>query len=394
MGKLTGFKEYQRKVNAYQSIEKRKAHHKEFIVPLKEAQLQTQGARCMDCGVPFCHEGCPLGNIIPDWNHFTYKKQWEQAYHSLISTNNFPEITGRICPAPCESACVLGINKPPVAIKSIEYAIAEKAFLDGKVKPKKITKRTGKKIAIVGSGPAGLACADQLNKAGHLVIVYEKSDRIGGLLRYGIPDFKLEKKILDRRINLLQQEGVVFKTSVLVGKDMTKNQLLKQYDAIVIAIGSQTPRDLPIKGRKSHGVYFAMDFLTASNKKVAGDELGNTFISARGKHVVVLGGGDTGSDCVGTSIRHQAKTVTQIELLEKPPFSRDASMPWPLYDRIFRTSSSQEEGCKRDFGLLTKEFISNAKGDLEGLKCVRLKWNKSKKGIPTSLKKSPIQILL
>ncbi len=389
MGKLTGFKEYERKVNAYQAIEKRKTHYKEFLVPLKEDELQNQGARCMDCGVPFCHQGCPLGNIIPDWNHFTYKNQWEQAYYSLSSTNNFPEVTGRICPAPCESACVLGINKPPVAIKVIEHAIAERAFLDGKVKPKKVLKRTGKKIVIVGSGPAGLACADQLNKAGHHVTVYEKSDRIGGLLRYGIPDFKLEKNILDRRINLLQQEGIVFKTSVLVGRDISKNQLTKQYDAIVIAIGSQTPRNLPIKGRQSHGVYFAMDFLIANNKKVAGDNLGDSFISARGKHVVVLGGGDTGSDCVGTSIRQQAKKVTQIELMDKPPFSRDLSMPWPLYDRIFRTSSSQEEGCQREFGLLTKEFISNAKGNLEGLKCVRLKWNQFSKGIPIGFEEIP-----
>ena len=350
MGKITGFKEFTRQTHSYKEIKKRINSYEAFVVPMKDDEVITQGARCMDCGIPFCQPGCPLNNIIPDWNDLVYRKHWQAAYKILSSTNNFPDITGRICPAPCESACVLSINKSPVSIKSIEYAIAEKAWQENFISFELPKARSDKKIAIIGSGPAGLACADQLNKAGHMVVVLERSDRIGGLLRYGIPDFKLEKHVVDRHVERMKQMGVRFEVAVNVGKDVSLKRLQEQYDALVIAIGSTAPRDLLIEGRDAKGIHFAMDFLTLNNRLVAGDDVPlEKRIPVKNKTVVVIGGGDTGSDCVGTSIRQGAEKVSQIELLPKPPLQRDDSMPWPMYDRIYRTSSSQEEGCERYF---------------------------------------------
>jgi len=317
----------------------------------------------MDCGVPFCHNGCPLGNIIPDFNDAVYRGDWKEAYEILSSTNNFPEFTGRICPAPCEKACVLGINNDPVSIEHIEKSIAERAYKEGWVQPDTDIERTGKTVAVVGSGPAGLAAADQLNKAGHTVTVYERNDEIGGLLRYGIPDFKLEKWIVRRRAEVMSASGVQFKTSTNVGVDITASELLSLYDAVVLAGGSTIPRDLPIPGRELKGVHFAMDFLEQKNRQVSGQtEFDHEVITARDKHVVVIGGGDTGADCTGTSNREKAKSITQIELLSKPPATRDASTPWPLWPMELRTSSSHEEGCDRKWAILTKEFIGNEAG--------------------------------
>lgn len=380
MGKLTGFKEFNRKTNHYLDVEKRVGNYKEFIVPLSKEEQKEQGARCMDCGIPFCHNGCPLGNLIPSFNDAVYRGDYKSAYRKLKKTNNFPEFTGRICPAPCESACVLGINKPPVAIKSIEYAIAEEAYLQGWDKEINTNiERTGKKIAVVGSGPAGLACADQLNQAGHEVIVYERENKIGGLLTYGIPNFKLEKEVVDRSVNRMIKEGVYFEINTSIGKDILFEDLQKGFDAVILAIGSTIPRDLPIENRESKGIYFAMDFLTQNTKKVLGTSYVKEQIIAKDKKVVVIGGGDTGSDCVGTSIRQGAKSVTQIELMPKPPQQRDDTMPWPLYDRVFRTSSSQEEGCQRDFSVLTKNFINDDNGNLKGIDAVKIKWDDSKR---------------
>ena len=377
MGKVTGFKEFDRKVPSYLPVEERTKNYDEFVVPLSEEEVRTQGARCMDCGIPFCHTGCPLGNIIPDFNDHVYNGKWEQALRSLLSTNNFPEFTGRICPAPCESACVLGINKPPVTIKNIEVSIIDYAWSQGWMKPNPPAHRTGKRVAVVGSGPAGLAAADQLNTAGHLVTVYERADRAGGLLRYGIPDFKLAKKWVQKRVDLMTAEGVTFRMNSEVGVNVPADEL-KFYDAVVLSGGSTLARDLPIPGRDAKGVYLAMDFLRQNNKRVAGDTIPKEEeILSTGKNVVVIGGGDTGSDCVGTSIRHGAKSVTQIELLPKPPAGRTTETPWPTHPgpRMLSTSSSQAEGCQREWSILSKEFLKDAEGNLTGIRAVRLEWN-------------------
>lgn len=383
MGKPTGFLEYNRELPKYKDPKERIHEYKEFYLEFPEEKTKTQAARCMDCGVPFCHSGCPLGNIIPEFNDAAYNGDWELAIEILHSTNNFPEFTGRICPAPCEASCVLGINQPPVAIEHIEKSIIEKAWELDIVKAKLPEQRTGKKVAVVGSGPAGLAAAAQLNKAGHSVTVFERADQIGGLLRYGIPDFKLEKWVIDRRLKVLEEEGIVFKTKADVGNNIPVSELQENFDAIVLTGGSTVPRDLPVPGREFKGVYPAMEFLSQQNKRVAGIETvvdhrnmayANGDIWATDKNVVVIGGGDTGSDCVGTSNRHGAKSVTQIELLGKPPESRDESTPWPLWPMQLRTSSSHEEGCERKWAILTKEFIGNEKGELTGIKLVDIEW--------------------
>jgi len=355
--------------------------YKELYLEFGTDKVETQASRCMNCGVPFCHNGCPLGNIIPEFNDAVYEKNWEEAAEILLSTNNFPEFTGRICPAPCEAACVLGINKPPVTIEEIEKNIIEVAFSKGYIKAKPPKERTGKKVAVIGSGPAGLATAAQLNKAGHWVTVFERADKIGGLLRYGIPDFKLEKWVVDRRVKLMEEEGIVFKTNANVGENVKVKDVLKEFDAIVLAGGSTIPRDVPIPGRNLKGVHFAMEFLTQQNGRVSG----KTFkpeeeILATGKNVVVIGGGDTGSDCVGTSNRHKAKSITQVELLPKPPAERDATMPWPNWPMILRTSTSHEEGCNRNWGIYTKEFIGDSEGKLTGIKVSEMGWSTPEDG--------------
>jgi glutamate synthase (NADPH/NADH) small chain len=377
MGKDTGFKEYARETPAYEPPEERIRHWREFALPMAQEQLQTQGARCMDCGVPFCHEGCPLGNVIPDFNDHVYHGKWERALKALYSTNNFPEFTGRVCPAPCESACVLAINAPAVTIKNIEISIIERAFEEGFAVPRPPRHRSGQSVAVIGSGPAGLAAADQLNRGGHGVTVFERADRIGGLLRYGIPDFKLSKHAVDRRIDLMTAEGVTFRTSVHVGVDYPADQLLARFDAVVLAGGSTTPRDLPIPGREVEGVEFAMDFLTRSNRRVAGDDIPEgTDILATGKDVVVIGGGDTGSDCVGTSIRQGARSVTQIEIMPKPPEGRTEQTPWPEHagPRMLSTSTSQAEGAVRDWAVMSKAFLADESGALRAIRAARADW--------------------
>ena len=384
MGKPTGFLEQQRELPAKRDVKKRLHDYFEVEGNVDEKLTTKQAARCMDCGVPFCHHGCPLGNIIPEFNDAVYQGNWKQAYDILSSTNNFPEFTGRICPAPCESSCVLGINKPAVAIEYIEKSIIEKAFADGYAKPRIPTLRTGKKIAVVGSGPAGLAAAAQLNYAGHTVTLFERADEIGGLLRYGIPDFKLDKRVLDRRIDLMKEEGVKFQVSTNVGVTISVQQLRDEFDAIVLTGGSTIPRDLPIPGRNLKGVHFAMDFLTQQNRRVAGKTAMGNEIFAINKNVMVIGGGDTGSDCVGTSNRHGAKSVSQIEILPKPPKDRNESMPWPNWPMILRTSTSHEEGCERQWSIVTKEFIGDENGNLTGLKIVEVEWKKPEPGKPHS----------
>jgi len=361
MGKPTGFKEYDRELPGKRPVEERVKDFKEIYQSFPKAKLKKQAARCMDCGVPTCHAGCPLGNLIPDWNDFVYQDHWQDALLQLLLTNNFPEFTGRLCPAPCEEACVLAINEPAVTIEQIEKEIVEHAFARGWIKPEPPEQRTGKTVAVIGSGPAGLACAQQLNRAGHSVTVYERADRIGGLLRYGIPDFKLEKGILDRRLDIMQQEGIRFEAGVNVGVDVTADDL-DQFDATVICTGATIPRDLPVPGRELDGIHFAMDFLSRQNRLTAGDRLeafGLDPISARDKHVVVIGGGDTGSDCIGTSIRQQAKSVTNFELFPKPAEDRPDNQPWPFWPVRLRTSSSHEEGCQRQWGIQTKAFIGD-----------------------------------
>jgi glutamate synthase (NADPH/NADH) small chain len=383
MGKPTGFLEFDRELPGKRDPKKRINDYKEMYIDFEDEKTNQQAARCMDCGIPFCHTGCPLGNIIPEFNDAVYNEDWEQAIDILHSTNNFPEFTGRICPAPCEASCVLGINKPPVAIELIEKTIIEKAFSLGLVKPQKPEFRSGKKVAVVGSGPAGLAAASQLNKAGHTVIVFERSDRIGGLLRYGIPDFKLEKEIIDRRLEIMEAEGITFKTGVNIGVDLPFYTLINEVDAVVLCGGSTLPRDLNIRGRELKGVHFAMDFLSQQNKRVAGDTISEDIsISAEGKHVIVIGGGDTGSDCVGTSNRHKAKSVTQIELLAKPPATRSEGDPWPKYPMILRTSTSHEEGVDRQWSILTKEFISDGNGNVQALRIVDIQWEIGYTGKP------------
>ncbi len=382
MGKPTGFLEFTRELPTKRSVRERLGDYNEFVDRLPEQKLNQQAARCMNCGVPFCHSGCPLGNIIPEFNDAVYRKNWEEAYEILISTNNFPEFTGRICPAPCESACVLGINQPPVTIEEIEKHIIEIAFDKGFVKSRKPNLRTGKKVAVVGSGPAGLAAAAQLNYAGHSVTVFERDDAPGGLLRYGIPDFKLEKWVVERRVKLMEEEGVVFKCNANVGVNISINDLLREYHAIVLAGGSTIPRNLPIPGRELKGVHFAMEFLKQQNKRVSKLPVEGDDILAGKKHVVVIGGGDTGSDCVGTSNRQGAVSVTQFELLPKPPESRTDFMPWPTYPMTLKTSSSHEEGANRQWAIATKAFIGDEKGQLKSLQIVDLEWKFSEDGRP------------
>ncbi|WP_295126311.1 glutamate synthase subunit beta [uncultured Chitinophaga sp.] len=382
MGKPTGFLEFTRELPGKTDPSERKKHYNEFVERLPEQKLNQQSARCMNCGVPFCHSGCPLGNVIPEFNDAVYRKDWAEAYDVLSSTNNFPEFTGRICPAPCESACVLGINQPPVAIEEIEKHIIEIAFDKGLVQPRIPRMRTGKKIAVIGSGPAGMAAAAQLNYAGHQVTIFERDDAPGGLLRYGIPDFKLEKWVIDRRVKLMEEEGVTFQCSTNVGVDVKVNDLLRDYHSIVLAGGSTIPRDLAIPGRELKGVHFAMDFLKQQNKRVGNRIVGSADILATGKNVVVIGGGDTGSDCVGTSNRHGAISITQLELLPKPPTERTTYMPWPTYPMVLKTSSSHEEGADRKWAIATKEFVGDGNGNLKALKLVDLQWTASSDGKP------------
>jgi glutamate synthase (NADPH/NADH) small chain len=373
-----GFLKYTRELPNTRDPQERIKDYKELYEDFEEEKTVKQAARCMDCGVPFCHSGCPLGNIIPEFNDAVYEEDWQLAYEILSSTNNFPEFTGRICPAPCEAACVLGINQPPVAIEHIEKSIAEVAFEKGYVRPQPPTLRTGKKVAIVGSGPAGLAAAAQLNKVGHLVTVFERNDRIGGLLRYGIPDFKLEKFVVERRVALMEAEGIRFRTNANVGGNVDPQELMDQYDAVMLCGGSTIPRNLNIEGRELEGVHFAMDFLEQNNRRVAGDAIPDVeTITAKDKHVVVIGGGDTGSDCVGTSNRHGAKSVTQIELMDRPPNDRDP-LTWPNWPVVLRTSTSHEEGCERQWSLLTKAFTGE-NGKVTGLKLVEIEWAKNSK---------------
>ena len=386
MGKPTGFKEYSRELPSKTPVEERKKNYNEFVSLLPEQKLNEQSARCMNCGVPFCHSGCPLGNIIPEFNDAVYKKEWKEAYEILISTNNFPEFTGRICPAPCESACVLGINQPAVTIEEIEKHIIEIAFEKGFVKPRKPNTRTGKKVAVIGSGPSGLAAAAQLNYAGHEVIVYERDPKPGGLLRFGIPDFKLEKTVVERRIDILEQEGIEFKCNANVGVNIRVNDILREFDAIVLAGGSTIPRDLQVPGRELNGVHFAMEFLKQQNKRVSNLTIDENDILTTGKNVVVIGGGDTGSDCVGTSNRQGAKSVTQFELLPKPPDARAAYMPWPTYPMLLKTTTSHEEGVERIWEVATKAFIGDEKGNLKALQIVDLEWSSSADGRPASFK--------
>ncbi len=369
-----GFLKYTRELPTSRDPKERISDYKEIYENFDTSKTVEQAARCMDCGVPFCHNGCPLGNIIPEFNDAVYREDWRTAFDILSSTNNFPEFTGRICPAPCEAACVLGINQPPIAIEHIEKSIAEHAFEKGYIRPKPPALRTGKKVAVVGSGPAGLAAAAQLNKAGHTVTVFERKDQIGGLLRYGIPDFKLEKWVLERRVAMMEAEGIRFKTNADVGVNVPVQELQNDFDAIVLCGGSTIPRDLPIVGRDLNGVHFAMDFLEQNNRRVAGQQIPiDEILLANNKNVVVIGGGDTGSDCVGTSNRHGAKSVTQIELLAKPPVNREENT-WPLWPMMLRTSSSHEEGCERQWAILTKEFMGDEDGNLSGIKLVNIEW--------------------
>ena len=378
MGKITGFLELQRIAEAAEPPGERVRHYREFVLALDEDAASKQGARCMDCGIPFCQSGCPVNNIIPDWNDLVYRRSWRQALDTLHSTNNFPEFTGRVCPAPCEAACTLNINSDPVGIKSIEHFIIDKGWEEGWVVPQPAAARTGRRVAIVGSGPAGLACAQQLARAGHDVVVLEKSDRIGGLLRYGIPDFKLEKPSIDRRMAQMSAEGVEFRPGVEVGRDVAPDALLAEFDAVVLAGGAEKPRDLPVPGRELAGVHFAMEFLPQQNKIVAGDRVAGQIL-ATGKHVVVIGGGDTGSDCVGTSNRQGAASVTQFELLPQPPEHEDKPLVWPYWPIKLRTSSSHEEGCKRDWSVATKRF-EGRDGRVERLVAVRLEWTRGADG--------------
>ncbi len=364
--------EYEREEPSKRPVAERVRDYREFELPVVQDKLKLQGARCMDCGIPFCNTGCPLGNLIPDWNDSVYRDQPQEAIDALHATNNFPEVTGRVCPAPCEAACVLGINDDPVSIKLIERSIADRAFAEALVVPVPPRKRTGKKVAVIGSGPAGMAAAQQLNRAGHLVTLFERDDRIGGLLTYGIPDFKMEKVLVERRVQQMTEEGVIFKPSTHVGRDVSIPQLKQEFDAVCLAIGSRKPRDLPVPGRELDGVHFAMDFLTQQNRRVAGDPVADAgAILATGKNVVVIGGGDTGSDCIGTSHRQGALSVTSFEILPRPPDERHPNTPWPLWPLMLRTSSSHEEGGTRDWSVSTERF-SGENGCVKKLHCVRV----------------------
>ncbi len=376
MGKPTGFMEFRRLSEESLPVAERLKNYREFVLHLTDEQAAVQGARCMDCGIPFCSSGCPVNNIIPDWNDLVYRGQWRQALDVLHSTNNFPEFTGRICPAPCEAACTLNINNDAVGIKSIEHAIIDHGWEQGWVAPQPAPNKTGRKVAVVGAGPAGLACAQQLARAGHAVVVFEKHDRVGGLLRYGIPDFKLDKALIERRMEQMRAEGVEFRVNQHVGDNVPAQQLIDGFDAVVLTGGAEQPRDLPVPGRDLDGVHFAMDFLTQQNKTVAGDTLPGQ-IKATGKHVVVIGGGDTGSDCVGTSNRHGAASVTQIEVMPRPAEQENKALTWPDWPLKLRTSSSQEEGCNRDWSVLTKEFVG-AGGKVEKLLAVRAEFKDGK----------------
>lgn len=407
MGDIKGFMKYNRKVSGKQPVPERLKHYDEFLKIIQPEELRTQGARCMDCGVPFCHTGCPLGNIIPDWNDLVYRDRWREAIDRLHATNNFPEFTGRVCPAPCETACVLGINEDPVAIKQIENAIADRAFDEGWIVPEPPTARTGKRVAVIGSGPAGLAAAQQLNRAGHHVTLFERADRPGGLLMYGIPDFKLEKWRVWRRIDQLKAEGVEFRCNANIGVNVPTQELVNGYDAILLAGGATAGRDLTIPGRQLKGVHFAMEFLPQQNKVNQGDPVPNQ-ISARGKDVIVIGGGDTGSDCDGTSNRHGCKSLTQFELLPQPPDvgnypranQRPVNTPWPSWPVIMRTSTSHEEGCHREFSISTKEFLGDDAGHVKTLKTVALEWFQDEQGrhqckeVPGTEKLWPTQLVL
>lgn len=380
MGKMTGFIEFGREVKKKLPVEERIKNYKEFEIPLSEELLKQQGARCMDCGVPFCHWACPLGNNIPDWNDMVFNGRWRDAIESLHETNNFPDFTGKVCPAPCESSCTLGINTDPVAIKQNEAAIIERAFEEGWVKPQPPEKRSGKKVAVIGSGPAGLAAAQQLNRAGHEVTLFERADRFGGLLMYGIPDFKLEKNIVQRRVDQLEAEGVIMKANTHVGVNYSVKELKNNFDAICLAGGSTRARDLMVPGRELEGIHFAMEFLPQQNKRNWGDKLDpREEILATGKKVIVLGGGDTGSDCVGTSVRQGAQSIHQFELLPEPPKERSSDNPWPQWPNILRLSTSHEEGGIRDYGILTKSF-SGSHGKVEKLHAVRVDWVKDSSG--------------
>lgn len=373
MGKVTGFQEYERELPSRRPVAERVNDWFEIYQDFPEEKLRTQGARCMDCGVPFCNTGCPLNNLIPDWNDLVYNTRWKAALRQLHATNNFPEFTGRLCPAPCEASCVLGITHPPVTIKSIEKSIIDRGFAEGWVRPEPAAQSTGRRVAVIGSGPAGLAAAQQLARAGHSVTVYEKNDRIGGLLRYGIPFFKMEKHLIDRRLEQMAAEGVRFMVNAHVGVNISVEDLRREYDAILLAGGAQQPRDLKAPGRDLKGVHFAMEFLHQQGQRSHGDAIPESeAILATGKHVLVIGGGDTGADCVGTSNRQKAKSVTQIEIMPKPPEERSPSTPWPLWPLQLRIESSHEEGCERDWSIATTEFVSDGKGHVKGVKAVRV----------------------
>ena len=381
MGNPTGFLEIDKKERNYEDPKDRLKHFKEFIVPLTNEEVSKQGSRCMDCGIPYCHQGCPVNNLIPDWNDLVYKHEWKKALDTLHSTNNFPEFTGRICPAPCEAACTLNLTDNPVSIKTIEWSIVDYGWEKGWIKPQLPKKHTDKKVAIIGSGPAGLACAQQLARLGHSVVVYEKNERIGGLLRIGIPDFKMEKTLIDRRMAQMQSEGVQFKTNSEIGNNISTNQIIDNFDAVSVCIGSEVPRDLEVKGRNLKGIHFAMDFLSQQNDMVAGKTISkDILISAKGKKVLVIGGGDTGSDCVGTSNRQGATSVHQLELLPQPPVNENKQLTWPNWPMKLRTSSSHQEGCERQWSILTKSFEGNENGEVTKLICVEVEWKKSEDG--------------